>query len=55
MVPVAEATDRYAPEALLSTSANVSPASSCRSSSTGTETVAARSPGSKVSVPDVAA
>ena len=54
MVPIAEATDRYAPEALLSASVNVSPASSCASSSTGTEMVLVRSPGSKVSVPDVA-
>ena len=40
-----------APEALLSTSVNVSPLSSTVSSAIGTDTVFSSSPGAKVSVP----
>ena len=40
-----------APEALLSTSVNVSPLSSTESSTIGTDTLFSSSPGAKVSVP----
>ena len=55
ITPVASASPRPAPEALLRVSLNVSPPSSTVSSVIGTETVCVVSPGSNVSVPLVAA
>ena len=55
MVPVAVPSAIRAPDALDSTSVMVSSPSSFASSRTGTATVFAMSPGSKVSVPAVAA
>ena len=54
IVPVASPPQIRAPAAFESVSVSVSPVSSCASSSTGTFTVFAVSPGSKVSVPLVA-
>ena len=52
IVPVAEPSARYAPEAFMSTRLSVSEPSSCESSSTATVTVFAVSPAAKVSIPD---
>ena len=51
MVPVAEPSSMYAPDAFDSVSVSVSEPSSWASSSTGTETVFSVSPAAKVSLP----